>query len=354
MPWVVIAVLLFVVSGLIYQTTLMDHEADITPKQKSQLNEIAIEITALKANWQSEVDDLKAIERGLDKNSESFRLTRLLTSTFSGFIRDASYLEKGLKTVEDTVGYFFISNEMADIKQAWQGSKRLLREHKSLLSTFSLMSDYKIKVDSLKELLSNEFNRSRLNQNQLIKAEKEIERFESELTRLRQETKEIESNNDSLLSLVNYQSLLIDSLTYSLAEQRIAFEKIRKEALLNGELANRLTLWYEENLGKNRVQRHLLSSQKNEFNKGADMKTIFAEFSLEAELYVPNEVSEVVMYNITNGQKAEIARTRVSVRRQRSGEFSLISNDKLTKGQYKVEVEYNNQIVLEQDFYIAK
>ena len=79
MPWVVIAVLLFVVSGLIYQTTLMDHEADITPKQKSQLNEIAIEITALKANWQSEVDDLKAIERGLDKNSESFRLTRLLT-----------------------------------------------------------------------------------------------------------------------------------------------------------------------------------------------------------------------------------------------------------------------------------
>ena len=243
---------------------------------------------------------------------------------------------------------------MADIKQAWQGSKRLLREHKSLLSTFSLMSDYKIKVDSLKELLSNEFNRSRLNQNQLIKAEKEIERFESELTRLREETKEIESNNDSLLSLVNYQSLLIDSLTYSLAEQRIAFEKIRKEALLNGELANRLTLWYEENLGKNRVQRHLLSSQKNEFNKGADMKTIFAEFSLEAELYVPNEVSEVVMYNITNGQKAEIARTRVSVRRQRSGEFSLISNDKLTKGQYKVEVEYNNQIVLEQDFYIAK
>ncbi|MGB0429063.1 MAG: hypothetical protein ACPGLV_01225 [Bacteroidia bacterium] len=353
-PWLVIAILLLVVSGLIYQTDLMDHEADVTSNQKNHLKEVSIEIKALRANWQSEIDDLKAIERGLEKGTESYRLTRLLTSTFSGFINDANYLEKGLKSVKDTVGYYFMVNELADIKSAWKGSKRLLQEHKGLLATFSKISDYKIKVDSLRQFLSNANNKSLFTQKELRLAQRQITGYEKKINQLSNEAQSGAQQNDSLSKVIKLQSGKIDSLSYSLLAQREAYQKVKKEALQNARLANRLNLWYHEKTSKNKVKRRMLTQNKVDFNKGIDLKSIYAEFSLSADLYKPNQVSEVILYNITDGSRVQTASVQVSVRDQKSGEFSIIPNRKLVKGHYKVEVEYADSIVLSQDFYVSK
>lgn len=353
-PWLVIAMLLLVVSGLIYQTTIMDHEADLTKTQKKHLNEIEIELTALKANWRSEVEDLTAIERGLDRNSESYRLTELLSSTFKSFIRDANSLENGIGRIDDTVGYFFVVNELNDIKTAWGSSKLLLNEHKNLLATFSQMNDYKIKVDSLRELLGNKTKRALLKATALAKARQEMKAFENKLKELSIFAADYKTKSDSLLKKSKAQGLVIDSLTYNLARQQLAYENALKEAEKNALLANRLSIWYNENLSRGRKKVRLLTNSKNDYNRGADLETIYCEFSISADVYEPNQLSEVHLYEITDGVRNEKASVQVSVRNQKSGEFSLIPTEKLAKGKYSVEVEYQDTIILQQDFYVAK
>jgi hypothetical protein len=353
-PWLVIAMLLLVVSGLIYQTTIMDHEADLTKTQKKHLNEIEIELTALKANWKSEVEDLTAIERGLDRHSESYRLTELLSSTFKSFIRDANSLENGIGRIDDTVGYFFVVNELNDIKTAWGSSKLLLNEHKNLLATFSQMNDYKIKVDSLRELLGSETKRALLNATALAKARQEMKAFENKLKELSIFAADYKTKSDSLLKKSKAQGLVIDSLTYNLAQQQLAYENALKEAEKNAVLANRLSIWYNENLSRGRKKVRLLTDSKDNYNKGSDLETIYCEFSISANVYEPNRLSEVHLYNVTDGIKDEKASVQVSVRDQKSGEFSLIPTEKLAKGKYRVEVEYRDSIILQQDFYVAK
>ncbi|MFY0675464.1 MAG: hypothetical protein JXQ87_18855 [Bacteroidia bacterium] len=353
-PWLVIAMLLLVVSGLIYQTTIMDHEADITKTQKKHLKEIKIELTALKANWRSEVEELTAIERGLDKATESYRLTELLSSTFKSFIRDANSLENGINRIDDTVGYFFVVNELNDIKTAWSNSKVLLGEHKNLLATFSQMSEYKIKVDSLRTLLSNETKRALLNASALAKAKAEMVNFENKLNELSIFATDYKTKSDSLLKKSNQQGLVIDSLTYNLAQQQLAYQEALKEAELNAVLANRLSIWYNEKVSRGRKKVRLLTNSKNDYNRGADLEAIYCEFSISADVYEPNKISEVHLYNVTDGIKNEKASVQVSVRNQKSGEFSLIPTEKLAKGKYRVEVEYRDSIILQQDFYVAK
>jgi hypothetical protein len=353
-PWLVIAMLLLVVSGLIYQTTIMDHEADITKTQKKHLKEIEIELTALKANWRSEVEDLTSIERGLDKNSESYRLNELLSSTFKSFIRDANSLENGIGRIDDTVGYFFVVNELNDIKTAWGSSKLLVNEHKNLLATFSQMNDYKIKVDSLREILDSETKRALLNATALATARKEMKAFENKLKELSIFAADYKTKSDSLLKKSKAQGLVIDSLTYNLAQQQLAYENALKEAEKNAVLANRLSIWYNENLSRGRKKVRLLTESKDNYNKGSDLETIYCEFSISADLYEQNKISEVKLYNVTDGIRVEKARTQVSVRNQKSGEFSLIPTEKLAKGKYRVEVEYRDSIILQQDFYVAK
>lgn len=352
--WLAIAFLTILLAFVLIKTQFYKPVAVLSEKDKAQVSEIEQGLKSLDESWTEEIVKLNETKQKLIEASESFRLTELLISTFQDFQKEIIDLKKELVSVKDSTGIRYCKEELIDLQRAWEGSKKLINEHRKLLGAFSLIMNYENRIDSLKTILSNEVELRKLSVSAKQKLEKEIKDYEEKLNRLKIEGYQFKEKNDSLAAVSVNQARTIDSLTNSLEKQRKAYDELVQQAKKNAEFANKLSLWYFEKDNKNKPKRRQLTSSENDLNKSSEIRAINGEFSLSAELYEPFQVATIVLSSANTTQKTALAQVQISVRDQVSGEFVLIPESKLEKGKYLVEVYYLNQVVLKQNFYVNK
>lgn len=348
--WLTVILLSAAIVYLVFRNISNSKEALINDAQKVELSEIEKSLTGLRGFWKAEIKELENTAKGLEEGSESFRLTELLISTFNNFLLEVGDLENHIPNITDTLSFQFAQNEISDLNRGLEGSKSLINEHRKLLNTFSLMTTYQTRIDSLKGVLGNDKQKLQLSQVQLTNLKKEIKDYEEKLVQLKTNGAELQLKNDSLIALNTHQASIIDSLTNALMQQRLAYDDLVKQAKKNADFATRLSLWYFERDNKDKPRRRQLSNKKDDFNKSSELKAIYGEFTISAEVYEPFQVAAVTLFS----KGLEIANVQVSVRDQKSGEFVLIPEDKLDKGEYNVKVKYQGAFILSHNFYVSK
>jgi hypothetical protein len=161
--------------------------------------------------------------------------------------------------------------------------------------------------------LGNDKQKLQLSQVQLTNLKKEIKDYEEKLVQLKTNGAELQLKNDSLIALNTHQASIIDSLTNALMQQRLAYDDLVKQAKKNADFATRLSLWYFERDNKDKPRRRQLSNKKDDFNKSSELKAIYGEFTISAEVYEPFQVAAVTLFS----KGLEIANVQVSVRDQK-------------------------------------
>ena len=322
----------------------------LTSSQKSELAAAQPILADYDAKWATEISRLQKTKHEYQENSESFRLTTLLIETLETFKNEALQLTSSVSEVRDSISYSHFINELTETEGTWKGSKKLINEHYNLLKTFSLITGYQYKIDSLQEQLAENQNKPSFNASSITKLKSQIQAYEKKLEEIKNQGWKFKQENDSLKAELSLQSSAYDSLLQKVSDQSSMIEELKSSSKKNAQLATKLSLWYFEKDQKKKMKRRQLSQNKLDYNKGSEIKAIYGDFTLSAELFEPFSIATVTLIN---NEKEILAQAQISVRDQKSSEFVLIPAEKLNPNEYTVEVKYSKTVILQQNFHVS-
>lgn len=236
----------------------------------------------------------------------------------------------------------FIKSEIQIVLSRFATIEDVLSQSRVVVEQRQKLDKLRRKNDSLKSLLDQERNDQKL-RGQIAILTSQIEKLERQLTEAQKQNAELVNRNTSLAE--EYKAVE-ESLNKALSETN----KWKDIALEDAELATGLTLWYFENDRKEGKRRRLLTNDEQDENISKDINTIHGLLTLSAQIYKPYKVATIKLLD-SDGEA--ISQCKISIRKQKSSEFTLLCPN-LEAGKHRVSAEYDNQTVINQEFYVVK
>ena len=273
--------------------------------------------------------------------------------TLNNYVSDIDYFIQSYSNPSIKVEKKYLENRIRTFELWAENASRMVKENQSLIKKVKTISVLESKIDSLEDVLSNESKLAILGKAKEMEIRSELRKYQTQVEALKQQGVLLKSKYDSLNQELSNKNKDIDSLKRLIDEARMAYQVLENSSAKNALLATKINLWYFVGDKRVKQERRALTSNKADYNKGKEVMTVYGEFSLSHETYVPFKVATVYLYKVENNQRVELARVKVTVRNQLSGEFSLIPTSRLGKGKYVVEVIYNEKQVIDSQFFIT-
>lgn len=297
------------------------------------------------------VDELKQGSKGSDMWSST---VLMFETTLKNYVANIDYFISSSNRVNpNSVDTAYFERQLQNFKIWSSNASQMVEESRRLSGRIETVQVLEQKIDSLESVLSNQQSRPILNDWQVKALKAELKNYRAQIAQLKKEGVTLQFRYDSLSRELRDGRSTIDSLQQLLNQKQIAYQELEEGARKNSDLATRMRLWYFVNEKSSGRERRAMTNDEKEKNKGAEIKAIYGDFSLSSEIYRPFKVATVYLKKIEKTEVLEIAKVKVTVRNQLSGEFSIIPPEKLAKGTYNVEVEYDKKEVLKSRFFVT-
>lgn len=221
----------------------------------------------------------------------------------------------------------------------------------ALVSKLNLIDNYERKIDSLNTEISRLGQSVSGNENRMSVLRKERDKLKSRIEVLKSTNLILKMEKDSLMTALKNEKSTVDSLQMAISGLNKELKDLREYAARNASLATRMDLWYYVKDKMKRPQRRELSNNPDDYNKGSEINTIQGSFSISYEKFEPFKIAEIKLFR--KGSSKPVSQAKMTVRDQQSGEFSLLTNRELQKGEYTVKVYYSGDLLMEKDFYVS-
>ena len=350
--YVLLVVALLAIAIMGYFLISQNSSAGLSEEQQAVVEQIAHENQEIEGEFSSLIEELEAAMAASKKGSITRKTTSELVGTLKLYRNQVKL--SGVFTVIDTADIAQYKRQLEMAREWLLHAKRLISENDQILRKLNVIGKYELRIDSLKsELAALESSRT-ADAGRIASLRGEISRYEGKIQELLEGNENLQRTNDSLASNLFKNSSLIDSLKRQLQQKELAYNELNSKARKDAELVTQVNLWYFEKDNMRKARRRLLTNDQDDYNRGSEIKTISGEFTLSQFDFSPFEIGTVYLIQMNNSAEHELARVKVSVRDQRSAEFSLIPSEKLDKGKYEVRVEYKGKVIITKNFYVAQ
>ena len=331
---------------------------------EKQLSSWSAELNERKELYDKTKTEIKREMRALPEKSDDWKLKNQLLVQLEQNLLELKTLENEITGYKDSTDLDRIKLRVAltDIQQTnFRESNKLAGD---FVVKFNKMGVLQSKIDSLDRLIATYKNRrtttssgttaaiSPAQSAQIEKLNKERLGYLNEIARLKSTSLQLERDIDSLVIAINDRDTTVDTLLQTISDMNGEYEKMKISAARNAELATDIDLWYFVKDKTRKPKRRYLVDDGLDYNRGGDIRSIHGIFSISYELFKPFQVANIYLFK-TDGEKEKIAEAKMTVRNQQSSEFNLISEKGLSKGDYKVEVQYSGGKIVEQIFHVT-
>lgn len=302
---------------------------------------------------------ITSLESSKKENSNSGiwgNTTDMFLSTLNDYVGNIEHFVAAIDQENTTPSYApgSIEEHLKSFEAWYIKASKMVEENQVLIRKVKTISSLESKIDSLEVVLSNESRLAIIGKDKEHDLRLELRKYQTQVEQLKEQGRLLKFQYDSMSQELLFRKKSIDSLEKLVNESRMAYQVLENSAEKNSKLATRINLWYFVADKRVKQERRMLTTHSQDYNQGKEIKTIYGEFSLSSEVYVPFKVATVYLYKVERSQNIEIAQVKVTVRDQLSGEFSLIPSTRLAIGKYAIEVHYHQKKVLESQFFIAK
>ena len=350
-----ILLLLLLIGGFYFQNKVSSLTiAPPNKEQKDLLSQWGQKADELIVTLEEEKARIEAEMKLIPEKSDNWELKNYMLRAVNEKISALEEIKLDISFYRDTLDLRRIDKRMKLAVQEARSSVGANKLTSDIVDKINQMDNIKFKIDSLDAYIVQAKKDNAQKGTALSIALKQRNAYKDTLTVLQHTSVRLERERDSLQQLVILADSTIDSLNTNFASANEAYEKRKKETMRKAELATYMQTWYYEKEKMKRPQRRALADDKQDYNRGNDIKTIHGFFNIGADKFVPFKVANIVLFKIDGNSKEQVAESKMTVRNQSSGEFSLITEPGLDQGDYLVQVEYNGNIILENKFYVAK
>lgn len=361
---IVAIIALLLISGMSYYFIQEIDKLTLKPPSTAtseQLSKWQNQAQEFEERYTKKKKSIQELMKTLPEKSDDWRLKNQLVIQI-----EENILE--LKTLANEIGHYRDSSDFDRIKIRMSLAEMQLDNFKEanelagdFVIRFNQLDGLQKKVDSLTTLIgkykgqvANQISSSGKSQfqAQISRLTAEKNSYEEQMALLKATSLKLERERDSLQIALNKADTTIDTLLISMADKLKETNRLKQAAATNSELATNMDLWYFEKDKTRKPRRRYLVGDKQDYNRGSEIKSIHGVFSISYEIFKPFQVANVQLVK-TDGTREELGEAKMTVRNQKSSEFNIITDGGLDRGDYTVEVLYEGKKVLEQIFYVT-
>lgn len=345
--YAVLVLLIAAIAYIAYLQSTPNNPNSLSPKELREVEQMLSDKDHMLAEFESLSSRTEDEIVGLDDDA-SQRLGTELLQTIELYKAQLELI-RAIENFEDSTQIKEAVKQLDLAKKGLLHSQKLFEKNQRVIEQLSQVKRYENRIDSLKEKVAALASLQKEDP-RIASLQREIRRYEGKIQELLTNEKTYGRINDSLNTALSTVGDANRALMDSLKLQRSMYQELVAKAAKDAKLASKITLWYFEKDKMNKAKRRLLTDIESDYNRGSDIKSIYGVFTLSQFDFKPFEIATVYL----SKSGTEIARVKVSVRDQISGEFSLLPSEKLNKGDYDVSVEYDQKTILKTSFHVSQ